>query len=107
MPEAQPADDHLTSGPASLVPSDQPEQFITPQDSSPSLHSACNSSQPTTPTSNVGIEDVTGDITSTNISTGVTNDFIEASLNAGLPFGQQPTVSSVNTAVETFSGETI
>ena len=92
LPRTQPADDHLISEPASVATSDQPEQFMTPQDSSPSLHSACNSSQPTTPTSNLAAEDMSGDTTSTN--TGVTDDFIETSLTAGLPYTQQPTRQS-------------
>ena len=95
LPEAQPADDQLISEPTSVATSDQPEQFLTPQNSSPSLHSACNSSsQPTTPTSNMATEDTSGDTTSTN--TGATDDLTETNLNTGLPYTQQPTRHSNN-----------
>lgn len=57
--------DQLISDPASIPMSDQQEQFVTPQDSSPSLHSlSSNSSQPTTPTGNTVMDELNSDVTS-------------------------------------------
>ena len=108
LPGLQSVDDHLISGPASVPTSDQ--QFVTPQNSnSPSMHSLCNSSQPTTPTSNTAVEDLTSEVNSkldTDISTtitGITDDVIEAGFDAGST--KQPPTSSSNTAVKDLTSE--
>ena len=82
LPGLQSVDDHLISGPASVATSDQ--QFVTPQNSnSPSMHSLCSSSQPTTPTSNTAVKDLTSEASTEptvrrDIVTGLAEDVIES-----------------------------
>lgn len=80
LPEPHSPTDQLTSepisGPASVATSDQHEQFVTPQNSSPSMHSLSNSSLPTTPPSNTAVDDL--------ISEAKTESTLRDDTNTGL-----------------------
>ena len=88
LPTPQSVDDHVISGPASVTASDQHEQFMTPQDSSPSMHSLSNSCHPASP-SNTVVEDLSSEVSSkhdtatTPAITGITDNVTEAGLDTG------------------------
>ena len=101
LPGPQSLDDHLISGPASVAASDQQEQFVTPQNSSPSMQSLSNSSQPATPPSNTAADGLSSEPTSTN--TGITDDVTEAGIYTGFAVTKQSTTPTINTAVQNLS----
>ena len=71
------------------------------------MHSLCNSSQPTTPTSNTAVEDLTSEINTkldTDTTTTIT-DVIDPGFDTGYTVTKQPSTSSSNTAVKDLTVE--
>ena len=105
LPGSHSLDDHLTmeplSVPASVTTSEHHDQFMTPHDSSPSMHSlSSNCSQPTTPNgNNTAVENLSNEVITKPETEATQTGQVDDVIDTGVAFIKQQAASNGDSAL--------